>query len=268
MDIDSAIDLMNEFPKKNKNSEKAFAIIKHNNVCGMAMANTCAEAYKKALQADPISSFGGVLISNCSIDKAAANLIDDLFFEILIAPHFSEDSLNILKKKKKRILLQLKESALPNLVYKTILNGTISQEKDNIDIRTEKNFKVATRKTPNNQELDALIFANKLVKHAKSNAIVLAKKGQFIAVGAGQTSRIDALQQAIYKAKKFNFNLSEVVMASDAFFPFSDCVETAYQVGIKAIIQPGGSIKDADSIAYCDTNDMVMVMTGTRHFKH
>ncbi len=264
LDIDAALALINDFPVEEK---KAFAILKHNNACGMATARTCRKAYEKALQADPTSAFGGVLISNYIIDLATADLLHKLFFEVLIAPDFSTESLDLLKQKKNRILLKHKQADLPQVVYKTLLSGVIAQNKDNIAEKLA-DFQVVTKKKPSKHVLESLVFAVKLVKHAKSNAIVLAKDGQLFASGTGQTSRVDALKQAIHKAQLFGFDLSVAVMASDAFFPFPDCVQIAHDVGIMAVVQPGGSIKDKASIDYCDANGMVMVTTGVRHFRH
>lgn len=262
VDIDAAVKLIAEF-----GDEPAFAILKHTNACGAATAGNVRDAYLKALAADPVSAFGGVLVTNKPIDLATAKELDTLFFEVLIAPLFYESALPMLKTKKNRILLRQKTTALPNLQVKTLLNGMIAQDRD-AKTETITDLKTVTKREPTADEVKALLFANKLVKHAKSNAIVLAQDGQLFASGVGQTSRVDALRQAIEKAKHFGFDLSKAVMASDAFFPFPDCVEIAHQAGIRAVIQPGGSIKDADSIAFCDANDMAMVFTGIRHFLH
>jgi phosphoribosylaminoimidazolecarboxamide formyltransferase/IMP cyclohydrolase len=262
VDIDAAVKLIAEF-----GDEPAFAILKHTNACGAATAGNVRDAYLKALAADPVSAFGGVLVTNKPIDLATAKELDTLFFEVLIAPLFYESALPMLKTKKNRILLRQKTTALPNLQVKTLLNGMIAQDRD-AKTETITDLKTVTKREPTADEVKALLFANKLVKHAKSNAIVLAQDGQLFASGVGQTSRVDALRQAIEKAKHFGFDLSKAVMASDAFFPFPDCVEIAHQAGIRAVIQPGGSIKDADSIAFCDANDMAMVFTGVRHFLH
>ncbi|MCS6967808.1 MAG: bifunctional phosphoribosylaminoimidazolecarboxamide formyltransferase/IMP cyclohydrolase [Cytophagales bacterium] len=261
-DIDAAVKLIAEFGET-----PAFAILKHTNPCGVATGTTVKEAYAKALKADPVSAFGGVLITNKPIDLATAKEIDNLFFEVLVAPLFYESALPVLKTKKNRILLQQKPTVLPEWQFKTLLNGVVMQQRD-AKTETEADLKVVTRRAPTNEEIKALLFASKIVKHTKSNAIVLATDGQMYASGIGQTSRIDALKQAIEKAKHFGFDLSKAVMASDAFFPFPDCVELAHQVGIRAVLQPGGSIKDAESIAYCDAHEMAMVFTGTRHFLH
>ncbi len=264
IDIDAAVGLIDEFPIA---EGTAFAILKHNNACGMATGATTLEAYQRALQADPVSAFGGVLITNANVDLAVAEELHKLFFEVLIAPTFDEDALALLKGKKNRILLVRKETEQPTVLYRTLLNGFIGQDKD---MSTEKaeDFKVATKRQPTQDEIDAMVFANKLVKHTKSNAIVFADKGQLFASGVGQTSRIDALQQAVHKAKNFGFDLSKSVMASDAFFPFSDSVQAAFEAGVMTVIQPGGSMRDQESIDLCDEKGMAMVFTGKRHFKH
>ncbi|MEN7548468.1 bifunctional phosphoribosylaminoimidazolecarboxamide formyltransferase/IMP cyclohydrolase [Rapidithrix thailandica] len=264
VDVDAAVALIGEFPQE---EGPAFAILKHNNACGVATASTCKEAYLNALKADPVSAFGGVLISNTAIDQAAAEELNKLFFEVLIAPAFDEEALTLLKSKKNRILLIQKEVEMPKMQYRTLLNGVIAQDKD-LAIEGEEDLKVVTRRTPAADEIKSLLFANKLAKHTKSNTIVLAKDGQLFASGVGQTSRVDALKQAIHKAKSFGFDLNEAVMASDAFFPFPDCVEIAFNEGVKAVIQPGGSIRDKESIDFCDANGIAMVCTGVRHFKH
>ncbi|GAB4114768.1 MAG: bifunctional phosphoribosylaminoimidazolecarboxamide formyltransferase/IMP cyclohydrolase [Thermoflexibacter sp.] len=261
VDIDAAVSLIAEF------DETAFAILKHTNACGIAIGNTPTEAYLKALASDPISAFGGVIVTNKPVDLPCAEELNKLFFEVLIAPAFSEDALVLLKTKKNRILLLQKPVKLSDKQFKTLLNGVIEQDKD-LKIETEADLKVVTQRAPTTIEVKALLFANKIVKHTKSNTIVLANDNQLFASGVGQTSRVDALKQAIEKAKHFGFDLTKAVMASDAFFPFPDCVEIADKEGIKAVIQPGGSIKDADSIAYCDAHNMAMVFTGVRHFKH
>ncbi|SFF39093.1 bifunctional phosphoribosylaminoimidazolecarboxamide formyltransferase/IMP cyclohydrolase [Thermoflexibacter ruber] len=261
VDIDAAVSLIAEF------DETAFAILKHTNACGMAIGNTPKEAYLKALEADPISAFGGVIVTNKPVDLPCAEELNKLFFEVLIAPTFSEDALNLLQTKKNRILLLQKRVKLSDKQFKTLLNGVIEQDKD-LKTETEADLKVVTQRAPTAVEVKSLLFANKIVKHTKSNTIVLANDNQLFASGVGQTSRVDALKQAIEKAKHFGFDLTKAVMASDAFFPFPDCVEIADKEGIKAVIQPGGSIKDADSIAYCDAHNMAMVFTGVRHFKH
>ena len=263
LDVDAAVNLMNEF----KGEAPTFAILKHNNACGIAQRNTIQEAYLAALAGDPVSAFGGILISNVEIDEATANEINDLFCEVVIAPSFSATAQEILEGKKNRILLVQKEIELPSTTVRTCLNGVLVQDKDNITDSAEI-LTQATNNKPNSAELEDLLFASKICKHTKSNTIVLAKGKQLCASGTGQTSRVDALRQAIEKAKSFNFNLEGAVMASDAFFPFPDCVEIADKAGITAVIQPGGSIKDQLSIDYCNENEMAMVFTGTRHFKH
>lgn len=263
LDVDAAVNLMQEF----KADAPTFAILKHNNACGLAQRNSLLEAYTDALAGDPVSAFGGVLISNTEIDLATAEAIHSLFCEVVIAPAFSEAALEILKGKKNRILLILKDVELAQTQVRTCLNGVLVQDRNNITDAAE-NLSETTQAKPSSQEIDDLIFASKICKHTKSNTIVLVKNKQLCASGTGQTSRVDALNQAIHKAKSFKFNLEGAVMASDAFFPFPDCVEIADQAGIKAVIQPGGSIKDQLSIDYCNAHDMAMVFTGTRHFKH
>ena len=263
LDIDAAINLMKEF----KGQSPTFAILKHNNACGLAQRKYILEAYKDALVADPISAFGGILIANTTIDKACAKEIHKLFCEIVIAPHFEKEALDILKGKKNRILLKQKEIDFGKINYRTALNGILSQEVDS-KVDSKLDLKNVTKRVVSQKEIEDLLFASKICKHTKSNTIVLAKDKQLYAAGTGQTSRIDALRQAIEKAKSFGFDLDGAVMASDAFFPFPDCVEIAGKQGIKAIIQPGGSAKDKLSIGYCDDNDIGMVFTGIRHFKH
>ncbi len=263
LDVDAAVNLMGEF----KNDGPTFAILKHNNACGVATRPTIKEAYEGALAGDPVSAFGGILISNTKIDLATATVMNDLFCEVVIAPAYDKDALEMLQSKKNRVILIQNEVELPKRQFRTILNGVLEQDKDLIT-ETEADFKTITKVVPTAQENKDFIFANKLVKHTKSNTIILAKNGQLLASGTGQTSRVDALRQAIHKAQSFNFDLKGSVMASDAFFPFPDCVEIAHEAGIDAVIQPGGSIKDELSIQYCDANGMAMVMTGNRHFKH
>jgi phosphoribosylaminoimidazolecarboxamide formyltransferase/IMP cyclohydrolase len=263
LDVDAAVHLMNEF----KGDQPTFAILKHNNACGLAQRETIHQAYVDALAGDPVSAFGGILISNVEIDAATATEIHQLFCEVVIAPSFSAEALEILKGKKNRIILILKDAKLPHTTVRTCLNGALVQERDNITDAVDMLTK-ATKNSPTATELEDLIFASKLCKHTKSNTIVLAKNKQLCASGTGQTSRVDALNQAIHKAQSFNFDLKGAVMASDAFFPFPDCVEIADNAGITAVIQPGGSIKDQLSIDYCNDHDIAMVMTGTRHFKH
>lgn len=262
VDIDAAVNLVKEFEK-----DTAFVIIKHTNACGVATASTVKEAYTKAFQADTTSAFGGVLATNKTIDLAAAEEINKLFFEILIAPAYNDDALALLRSKKNRMILLQKQSLTETRQSKTILNGVIEQDHD-LKTDSREDLKVMTKRAPSEAEIDALLFASKVCKHTKSNTIVLAVKGQLLASGVGQTSRVDALKQAIEKAKSFGFDLTGAVMASDAFFPFPDCVEIAHQQGIRAVIQPGGSVKDQDSINFCDQQNMAMVFTGIRHFKH
>jgi phosphoribosylaminoimidazolecarboxamide formyltransferase/IMP cyclohydrolase len=262
VDIDAAECLIEEFEE-----ETAFAILKHTNACGCATGASVKEAYLKAFEADPVSAFGGVLATNKVVDAPAAEELHKLFFEILSAPDFTEEALEILEKKKNRILLKKKKNLDSKKQFKSILNGVIEQDRD-LTTDTIEDMKLATEKTATDEEIEALLFASKICKHTKSNTIVLARKGQLIASGVGQTSRVDALRQAIEKASSFGLSLEGAVMASDAFFPFPDCVEIANNAGIKAVIQPGGSIRDKDSIDYCDKNQMTMVLTGTRHFKH
>ncbi|MCH6235596.1 bifunctional phosphoribosylaminoimidazolecarboxamide formyltransferase/IMP cyclohydrolase [Cognataquiflexum rubidum] len=262
VDVDAAVALIAEFE-----GETAFAILKHTNACGVATAKTVQEAYKKAFDADTTSAFGGVLITNQNVDLAAAEEMHSLFFEVLIAPSFDEDALALLKGKKNRILLRQKIQIEGTKQIKTLLNGIIEQDKD-LKTETKADFKVVTKITPTDEEQDALVFAAKVCKHTKSNTIILSNSNQLFASGVGQTSRVDALRQAIEKAKSFGFELKGAVMASDAFFPFPDCVEIAHEAGISAVVQPGGSIKDQDSVDFCDAHGMSMVMTGVRHFKH
>ena len=263
LDVDAAVNLIGEF----KNNEPTFAILKHNNACGLASRDTLHEAYVDALAGDPVSAFGGVLISNKEIDKATAEEIHQLFCEVVIAPSYEAEALALLKGKKNRIILIQNEVALPTTLVRTCLNGILVQDKDAITDGIS-DLKTATKSGPTVREIEDLIFASKLCKHTKSNTIVLAKNKQLCASGTGQTSRVDALNQAIHKAKSFQFDLKGAVMASDAFFPFPDCVEIAHQSGVSSVIQPGGSIKDQLSIDYCNKNGISMVMTGTRHFKH
>lgn len=262
LDIDACAKLIADF-----SNEPTFAIIKHNNSCGLASASTIFEAYQKALACDPTSAFGGVLISNGTIDKQTSELIHNLFFEILIAPNFDEEALTVLKQKKNRILLKQKKQILQNKKIKTALNGILVQDGDN-SMETRATWKVATNRTPSESEQDDLEFGIKAVKHLKSNGIAIIKNKQLVGMGCGQTSRVDALQHAIKKSKEFQLDLNGAIMASDAFFPFSDCVEIAHACGIKAVAQPGGSIKDQDSIDFCNSNQITMVMTGVRHFNH
>ncbi len=263
LDVDAAVNLMLEF----KNEKPTFAILKHNNACGLAQRETIHQAYIDALAGDPTSAFGGILISNVEIDSDTAAEIHKLFCEVVIAPSYSEDALEILKGKKNRIILIQKEVELPKTTVRTCLNGALVQDKD---LKTDvvEDLTYATNNKPSENELEDLLFASKLCKHTKSNTIVLVKNKQLCASGTGQTSRVDALNQSVAKANHFGFDLNGAVMASDAFFPFPDCVEIADKAGIKSIIQPGGSIKDKLSVDYCNNNNLSMVMTGTRHFKH
>ena len=263
LDVDAAVNLMNEF----YGEEPTFAILKHNNACGVAQRATLQKAYIDALAGDPVSAFGGVLISNCEIDLATAEEINNLFCEVVIAPSFSKKAETVLKGKKNRILLIQNSINLPETNIRTCLNGVLVQEKDTIT-DDKSILENATNSTPIANEIEDLLFASKICKHTKSNTIVLAKNKQLCASGTGQTSRVDALNQAIHKATSFGFNLSGAVMSSDAFFPFPDCVEIAKNAGITAVIQPGGSIKDQLSIDYCNANNIAMVFTKTRHFKH
>jgi len=263
LDVDAAVALLEEF----ENEGPTFAILKHNNACGIATRTSIEEAYVLALEADPVSAFGGILISNAKINFKTAELINELFCEVLIAPAYDIEGLELLKSKKNRIILVQKEVKLPKQQFRTILNGVLVQDRDEKS-ESREDLKVKTTNAPTDNEIDDLLFANKLVKHTKSNTIVLVKNRQLLASGTGQTSRVDALNQAIHKAKTFHFDLKGAVMASDAFFPFPDCVEIAHNEGIDAVIQPGGSLKDQLSIDYCDKEKMRMVFTGIRHFKH
>ncbi|WP_100611812.1 bifunctional phosphoribosylaminoimidazolecarboxamide formyltransferase/IMP cyclohydrolase [Confluentibacter lentus] len=263
LDVDAAVNLINEF----KNDGPTFAILKHNNACGFAQSNSIQQAYLAALAGDPVSAFGGVLISNTEIDKATAEEISSLFCEVIIAPSYNAEALEILKEKKNRIILILNDVELPQTNVRSCLNGILLQDRNNMTDSIE-GLTYVTNKKPTQNELEDLIFASKICKHTKSNTIVLVKNKKLLASGTGQTSRVDALEQAIHKAKTFNFDLNGAAMASDAFFPFPDCVEIAKKAGITSVIQPGGSIKDQLSIDYCNENNMSMVFTGTRHFKH
>jgi len=261
LDIDSALALISEF------DELTFAILKHNNACGIASRSTVKEAWEKALAADPVSAYGGILICNAPIDRESAEAINEIFFEVIIAPDYDSGALEILMQKRNRIILIQKTNLLTKFQFRSLLNGVLAQDRDE-SVQTECDLKTVSLRLPDNPEIEDLLFANKVVKHTKSNAIVLAKNKQLYASGTGQTSRVDALKQAIEKAKSFGFDLEGAVMASDAFFPFPDCVEIAGNAGITAVIQPGGSIRDHLSTEYCNTHNMAMVMTGIRHFKH
>ncbi|MDR2127014.1 MAG: bifunctional phosphoribosylaminoimidazolecarboxamide formyltransferase/IMP cyclohydrolase [Prevotellaceae bacterium] len=261
LDTDSAINLINEF------DEPTFAILKHNNACGCASRNDMTEAWKLALQADPVSAFGGVIITNRTVDETCAEEISKIFFEVIIAPDFTTNALNILKSKKNRIILQQKQFMLPQKQFRTVLNGVVEQDRDNCTGGIQ-NIGFMTDIKPDETQMKDLVFANKLVKHSKSNAIVLAKNRMLLASGMGQTSRVDSLKQAIAKAKSFDLPLTGAVMASDAFFPFADCVQIAHEAGINAVIQPGGSLRDNESVDYCNKNNVAMISTGIRHFRH
>lgn len=261
LDIDAAVNLMADF------DDVTFAILKHNNACGVASRPTVLEAWKDALAGDPVSAFGGVLITNAVLDRATAEEINKIFFEVIIAPDYDTDALEILTQKKNRIILVQKNAKLPTRQVRSVLNGVLVQDKD-LKVEGAEDMKTVTKKAPTASEIEDMIFANKIVKHSKSNSIVLAKNKQLCASGVGQTSRVDALKQAVEKAGNFQFDLNGAVMASDAFFPFPDCVEIAKNAGVTAVVQPGGSIKDQESVDYCDNNGVAMVMTGFRHFKH
>lgn len=261
LDIDAAVSLISEF------DETTFAILKHNNACGLASRPTLLEAWKCALAGDPVSAFGGVLIANAEVDAATAEEVNKLFFEIIIAPSYTAEALEILKQKKNRIILIQKRGSDAKVQYRSLLNGVLMQERD-LKIEKPEELKQVTNKAVTTDEVEDLLFANKIVKHSKSNAIVLAKGKQLYASGVGQTSRVDSLRHAIEKAKSFGFDLNGSVMASDAFFPFADCVEIAHAEGIDSVIQPGGSVRDNETIEYCNNNGVAMVFTGVRHFKH
>ncbi len=261
LDIDAAVNLIDEF------DELTFAILKHNNACGVASRSNVVDAWKDALAGDPVSAFGGILITNTTINKEAAEEINKIFFEVIIAPAYDAGALAILEQKKNRIVLVRKECKTCPMQFRSLLNGALMQEKD-LSIQTESDLVAMTEKQPSAKEVEDLLFANKIVKNSKSNAITLVKNKQLCASGIGQTSRVDSLKQAIEKAHSFNFDLQGAVMASDAFFPFPDCVEIADKAGITAVIQPGGSIKDELSVAYCNEHNIAMVKTGVRHFKH
>ena len=263
LDVDAAVNLIAEF----KENEPTFAILKHNNACGLATRKTMKEAYLAALACDPTSAFGGVLMANGKIDTATAAEINSLFCEVVIAPNYDAEAIEILQEKKNRIILTINEVPLPERQVRTCLNGLLVQDRNNLT-DSKEDLKTVTQVSPTNQEVEDLLFASKICKNTKSNTIVFAKNNTLIASGTGQTSRVDALKQAIEKAHTFGFELKGASMASDAFFPFPDCVEIAHQAGITAVIQPGGSIKDDLSINYCNENKLAMVFTGTRHFKH
>jgi phosphoribosylaminoimidazolecarboxamide formyltransferase/IMP cyclohydrolase len=264
VDIDAAIQLMSEFNLKEKD-KITFAIFKHTNVCGIAQRLTINEAFDAALSGDPESAFGGVLIANNSINRTTAEALNSLFFEVLIAPSFDDDALELLQSKKNRILLRLKNFPIQTQMSKTVLNGILSQDFDKGNFAE---WNEVGGRPSSTEEKENLIFANLVCKHLKSNAIAIIKNNQLVGKGCGQTSRVDALRQAITKAKQFNFDLKDSVVASDAFFPFDDCVKISHEEGVRAFIQPGGSIRDKDSVEYCKANNLAMVITGTRHFKH
>lgn len=261
LDIDAAVSLIAEF------EEPTFAILKHNNACGIATRTTMLEAWTDALAGDPVSAFGGVLIANREIDTETAEAINKIFFEVIIAPSYSEGAMAVLTQKKNRIILLQKTPLTTTRQFRSILNGALMQERD-LKVETPEDLTPVTDRKVTAEEIADLLFANKIVKHSKSNAIVLAKNGMLLASGVGQTSRVDALKQAIEKARGFGFDLNGAVMASDAFFPFADCVQIAHEAGVDAVIQPGGSIRDKDSVDYCNANNVAMVTTGIRHFKH
>jgi phosphoribosylaminoimidazolecarboxamide formyltransferase / IMP cyclohydrolase len=261
LDLDAALSIIDEF------KEPAYVIIKHNNACGAAVRTNPLDAWTDALACDPVSAYGGVIVTNSPVDEKTASEIDKIFFEIIIAPEFSEAALAILMQKKNRMILVRKEAGQRNYGFRSILNGVLWQEKDN-STETVADMRPVTKRSPEPEELEDLVFANIIVKHSKSNAIVLAKNRQLCASGIGQTSRVDALRQAIEKAHTFGFDLKGSVLASDAFFPFADCVEIAHKEGITAVVEPGGSVRDKESIDYCSENGMAMVFTGIRHFKH
>ncbi len=261
LDIDAAVNLMNDF------DDITVAILKHNNACGLASRPTLCDAWKDALAGDPVSAFGGIIIANAAIDKATAEEMNKIFFEVVIAPDYDMDALEILTQKKNRIILIQKKNPDATMQFRSVLNGVLVQDKD-LKVEEVSELKTVTDKDLTETEKEDLLFANKIVKHSKSNAIVLARNKQLCASGIGQTSRVDALKQAVEKAHSFNFDLNGAVMASDAFFPFPDCVEIAAQAGITAVVQPGGSINDQKSIDKCNELGIAMATTGFRHFKH
>ena len=261
LDIDAAVALMADF------SQPTFAILKHNNACGVATRDNLADAFTAALAGDPVSAFGGVLIANREIDTHTAELMNKLFIEVCIAPAYTDAALEILTTKKNRVLLVMKPIELPATTCRSALNGMLVQQRDT-RVETEADLRPVTTAVPTASQVDDLLMANVIVKHSKSNAITIVKNGQLLASGVGQTSRVDALKQAIEKARAFGHSLDGAVMASDAFFPFADCVEIAHEAGITAVVQPGGSVRDQESVDYCNQHGMAMVMTGTRHFKH
>lgn len=261
VDVDAAVALIDEF------TEPTVAILKHTNACGIASRNFIKEAWVDALACDPVSAFGGVIIANDEINEETAREINKIFFEVLIAPAYTDEAVKVLREKKNRIILIRQNVELPVKQFKTLLNGVIEQDKD-MTVEGPDQMRAVTEKQPSESELKDLYFANKVVKHTKSNTIVFAKNNQLMASGVGQTSRVDSLKQAVIKAASFGFDLNGAVMASDAFFPFNDCVELAAEAGITAVLQPGGSVKDQDSIDMANQKGISMVMTGVRHFKH
>ncbi len=261
LDIGAALDLIAEFP------QPAFAIVKHNNACGVACHSNIEDAFANALAGDPVSAFGGVFVSNCNITPKLAKAIDEIFYEVLLAPSYDEDALALLNAKKKRILLKTKARMMPETCHRSLLNGVIWQTSDRLN-SDPRQWQVATKRKPGAAEEMDMVFANSVVKHLRSNAIALVKNSMMIGAGIGQSSRVDALKQAILKAKEGRHDLKGAVMASDAFFPFADCVKIADEAGIRAVIQPGGSLRDKESVDYCDKANMAMVFTGNRHFRH
>ncbi|MGA1330629.1 MAG: bifunctional phosphoribosylaminoimidazolecarboxamide formyltransferase/IMP cyclohydrolase [Bacteroidia bacterium] len=261
LDVDSALNLLSEF------QDPTFVVVKHNNACGLASREQLTQAWKDALAGDPVSAFGGVLAANRCVELDCATAIDQIFYEVLIAPDFSPEALELLTRKKNRILIRLKSMPRAAQQVRSVLGGYLVQEPDS-STETKEDFRVVTLQSPSSDEVEDMLFALKIVKHTRSNAIILVRNRQLIGSGTGQSSRIDAMRQAAHKARTFDFEVRGAVMASDAFFPFADSVEVAYQEGIRAVVQPGGSVKDQDSIDFCDRNGMAMVMTGRRHFKH
>lgn len=263
LDLDAAVQLMSEF----RTGDPCMAILKHNNPCGLAVRSTLFQAWTDALAGDPVSAFGGVIISSQPIDEPTANSMNELFFEVLIAPGYTSDALAILQQKKNRVIIIQKKFDLPGMIFRSALNGILNQDRDLLT-ETHDQLRIVTKNAPTNTQKEDLLFANKIAKHTRSNTIILAGKMQLYAGGTGQTSRIDAMKQAIEKARHFGFDLRQAVLASDAFFPFADSVEVAYQAGIRSVIQPGGSVRDQDSIDFCNQHGMNMIFTGIRHFKH
>ena len=261
LDIEAALELISDF------DGTAVAVIKHNNACGCAVGATVLEAWQSALAADPVSAFGGIIAANRPVDRAAAEDMNKIFFEVVIAPDYEPEALQILESKKNRIILRSAAARPSDVKFRSMLGGVLVQDRDTFK-ESPADLRTVTKTEPTQAQIDDMLFANIIVKHSKSNAIVLAKDHRLIASGIGQTSRVDALKQAIEKAHSFGFSLEGAVMASDAFFPFPDCVEIADKAGIRAVIHPGGSIRDNESVEYCDAHGLAMVMTGHRHFKH